>query len=83
MGLVHAGRGRGVHLALVDAGIRVEFAPETWVNADMPVTLKQAPSQNERWERGRLLLVRQQVPRLVLAALRRRSWLQLDAASSS
>jgi cellulose synthase/poly-beta-1,6-N-acetylglucosamine synthase-like glycosyltransferase len=67
-------------LALVAEGIRVEFAPETWVKADMPVTLNQAASQNERWERGRLQLVRQQVPRLLWAGLQRRSWLQVDAA---
>ena len=41
------------HLALVNAGARVEFAPETTVLADMPVTLAQASSQNQRWERGR------------------------------
>jgi cellulose synthase/poly-beta-1,6-N-acetylglucosamine synthase-like glycosyltransferase len=67
-------------LALVAQGIRVEFAPETWVKADMPVTLEQAASQNDRWERGRLELARQQVPRLVWDGLRRRSWLQVDAA---
>jgi cellulose synthase/poly-beta-1,6-N-acetylglucosamine synthase-like glycosyltransferase len=67
-------------LALVAQGIRVEFAPETWVKADMPVTLKQATSQNDRWERGRLELARQRVPRLVWDGLRRRSWLQVDAA---
>jgi 1,2-diacylglycerol 3-beta-glucosyltransferase len=69
------------HLALVGEGIRVEFAPETWVKADMPVTLQQATSQNARWERGRLQLVRQQVPRLLWDGLRRRSWLQIDAAA--
>lgn len=68
------------HLALVAEGIRVEFAPETWVKADMPVTLAQATSQNERWERGRAQLVRQQVPRLLWAGVCRRSWLQIDAA---
>jgi len=67
-------------LALVAQGIRVEFAPETWVKADMPVTFDQAASQNDRWERGRLELARQQVPRLVWDGLRRRSWLQVDAA---
>jgi hypothetical protein len=67
-------------LALVAQGIRVEFAPETWVKADMPVTLEQAASQNDRWERGRLELARQQVPRVVWDGLRRRSWLQVDAA---
>jgi cellulose synthase/poly-beta-1,6-N-acetylglucosamine synthase-like glycosyltransferase len=68
------------HLALVERGIRVEFAAETWVSADMPVTLQQSASQNARWERGRLQLIRQHVPRLVWDGLRRRSWLQLDAA---
>jgi cellulose synthase/poly-beta-1,6-N-acetylglucosamine synthase-like glycosyltransferase len=68
------------HLALVAEGVRVEFAPETWVKADMPVTFDQAASQNERWERGRLQLMRQRVPRLMWAGLRRRSWPQVDAA---
>jgi cellulose synthase/poly-beta-1,6-N-acetylglucosamine synthase-like glycosyltransferase len=68
------------HLALVERGIRVDFAPETWVSADMPVTLQQSASQNARWERGRLQLIRQHVPRLLWHGLRRRSWLQLDAA---
>jgi 1,2-diacylglycerol 3-beta-glucosyltransferase len=69
------------HLALVGAGIRVDFAPETAVYADMPVSLAQAASQNARWERGRLQLVRQHVPRLVLDGLRQASLLRLDAAA--
>jgi cellulose synthase/poly-beta-1,6-N-acetylglucosamine synthase-like glycosyltransferase len=68
------------HLALVERGIAVRFAPETWVKADMPVTLQQSASQNSRWERGRLQLIRQHVPRVVLEGLRRRSWLRIDAA---
>jgi cellulose synthase/poly-beta-1,6-N-acetylglucosamine synthase-like glycosyltransferase len=68
------------HLALVAEGVRVEFAPETWVAADMPVTLQQASSQNARWERGRLEMMRKQVPRLLWSGLRRGSWLQVDAA---
>jgi cellulose synthase/poly-beta-1,6-N-acetylglucosamine synthase-like glycosyltransferase len=68
------------HLALVKAGVRVDFAHETCVLADMPVTLAQAASQNQRWERGRLQLLRSVVPSLVLQALRTRSWLCLDAA---
>src|ERR1051325_5742949 len=36
-------------LALVRAGLRVDFAPDTWVLANMPVTLDQAASQNARW----------------------------------
>ncbi|MBV9172334.1 MAG: glycosyltransferase [Chloroflexi bacterium] len=67
------------HLALVEQGIGVEFAPETWVKGDMPVTLKQATSQNARWERGRLELLRTRVPRLLWTGLRQRRWLLVDA----
>ncbi|MDQ6671976.1 MAG: glycosyltransferase family 2 protein [Chloroflexota bacterium] len=69
------------HLALVRSGLRVQFAPEAIVQADMPVTLAQAASQNERWERGRLQLLSEYVPGLVLDGLRRRSLVQLDAAA--
>jgi 1,2-diacylglycerol 3-beta-glucosyltransferase len=68
------------HLALVSEGIRVDFAVETCVLADMPVTLAQAASQNDRWERGRLQLARGAVPRLLLAGVRKRSLLRIDAA---
>jgi cellulose synthase/poly-beta-1,6-N-acetylglucosamine synthase-like glycosyltransferase len=68
------------HLALVRAGVRVDFVPETWVLADMPVTLAQAASQNDRWERGRLQLLRGQASGLLLDGLRRHSWLRVDAA---
>jgi len=68
------------HLALVEEGIRVDFAPETYVLADMPTTLQQADSQNARWERGRLQLLRRRVPRLLVTGLRQRSALRLDAA---
>lgn len=69
------------HLALVRDGIRVDFAPETSVLADMPVTFDQATSQNARWERGRLQMVRQHVPALLAHAIRRRSTVALDAAA--
>jgi 1,2-diacylglycerol 3-beta-glucosyltransferase len=68
------------HLALVREGIRVDFAWETSVQADMPVTLAQARSQNARWEQGRLQLLRSQVPQLLLDGVRQRSFLKLDAA---
>jgi 1,2-diacylglycerol 3-beta-glucosyltransferase len=69
------------HLALVEHGVRVEFAAETWVKGDMPVTLGQAASQNARWERGRLQLIRSHLPRLMWHGLRQRSALRLDAAA--
>lgn len=68
------------HLALVEAGYRVEFAPETTVLADMPVTFAQATSQNERWERGRLEMLRGRGLRLLLDGLRRRDPVRVDAA---
>jgi cellulose synthase/poly-beta-1,6-N-acetylglucosamine synthase-like glycosyltransferase len=69
------------HLALAQAGVRVDFAPEATVLADMPVSFAQAVSQNQRWERGRLQLLRHHVPRLLLEGLQRRSALRLDAAA--
>lgn len=68
------------HLALVGDGVRVDFAPETSVLADMPVTFAQATGQNARWERGRLDLLRTRVPSLLVDGVRRRSLLRLDAA---
>lgn len=67
------------HLALVEAGLRVTFVPETTVWADMPVTLAQAESQNERWERGRLEMARTRGWRLLLDGLRRRDPVRVDA----
>ena len=48
--------------------------------ADMPVSFQQAQSQNERWEQGRVYLVKQWVPGLIVDGLRRLSPLRLDAA---
>jgi cellulose synthase/poly-beta-1,6-N-acetylglucosamine synthase-like glycosyltransferase len=70
-----------LHLELIKAGVRVDFAADTWVRSDMPITFAQAGSQNERWERGRLHLVRTRVSRLFLTGLRGRSLPQLDAAA--
>ena len=69
------------HLALVGSGVRVDFAPDATVLADMPVSLSQATSQNQRWEGGRLQLVRREVPRLIIRAIRARNLMQLDAAA--
>jgi cellulose synthase/poly-beta-1,6-N-acetylglucosamine synthase-like glycosyltransferase len=68
------------HLALVRAGLKVDFAADTWVLADMPVTLDQAASQNARWERGRIELARSFVAGLLLTAVKQRSLIALDAA---
>jgi cellulose synthase/poly-beta-1,6-N-acetylglucosamine synthase-like glycosyltransferase len=68
------------HLALVRGGLRVDFAPEATVLADMPISLAQAATQNSRWEKGRLDLVRRTVPSLILSGIKRRSLMTLDAA---
>jgi cellulose synthase/poly-beta-1,6-N-acetylglucosamine synthase-like glycosyltransferase len=67
------------HLALVAAGLRVDFVPETAVLADMPVTYAQAESQNERWERGRIEMLRDRGLGLLLDGLRQRDPVRLDA----
>jgi hypothetical protein len=53
--------------------------PETAVLADMPVTFAQAESQNERWERGRLEMLRQRGLGLLVDGLRRRDPVRVDA----
>ncbi len=68
------------HLGLLLAGERVTFAPDAIVWAEMPVSLAGAQSQNVRWERGRLEMVRRYVPRLLQQAWRRRSFALFDAA---
>lgn len=68
-----------LHLALIETGLRVDFAPETMVLAEMPVTFAQAESQNERWERGRLEMLRQRGLRLLLDGLQRRDPVRVDA----
>lgn len=71
---------REYHLRLVAAGEVVEFAPETRVLSDMPVTARAAHSQEQRWESGRMAQLRDHVPALVAAAVRRRAAAPLDAA---
>ncbi|RRR77898.1 MAG: glycosyltransferase [Candidatus Viridilinea halotolerans] len=68
------------HMELILAGERATFAPDAVVLAEMPDSLRAAQSQNERWERGRMEMIRRFVPRLLVAALRRRSFLLCDAA---
>jgi cellulose synthase/poly-beta-1,6-N-acetylglucosamine synthase-like glycosyltransferase len=68
------------HLMLVQAGIRVEFAPEAVVRAEMPDSLGGSDSQNMRWEAGRLATIRAQALPLLWRGLRRRDIAALDAA---
>jgi len=68
------------HLKLVSAGLKVDFAPEAMVLAQMPSSLKSARSQNLRWERGRIEMARQYALKLLVDGLRDRSLTKIDAA---
>ena len=68
------------HVELVKAGLRVAYAPTAIVWSAMPTSLKQAQSQQMRWERGRLELVRRHVPRLLWQTLRTGNTALFDAA---
>jgi 1,2-diacylglycerol 3-beta-glucosyltransferase len=67
------------HLALVMTGVRVRYVPDAIVTSAMPVDLRQASSQQHRWERGRLVLARAYAVPLLRAAFRERDLARLDA----
>ena len=67
------------HLRLVADGVRVRYAAQASVLAEMPVSLRQARSQNLRWERGRLQLLRSYGPSLLRMAIARRDPAPIDA----
>lgn len=68
------------HFRLLERGIRVWFADDAVVSAEMPVSPRVAAAQNSRWERGRLTALRADVPRFLSLALRRGDIAALDAA---
>ena len=57
---------------LLHDGIRVAYVPEATLVAEMPTSEDDAISQNERWERGRVELARDTLPRLGRALVSRR-----------
>ena len=60
------------HLALVRAGIRVEFADTAVVKGEMPCSDQGSRTQRARWEGGRRLMMKQWAPRLMVELLRGR-----------
>lgn len=68
------------HMGLVLAGERVTFAPDAIVWAEMPNTLEDSHTQNVRWERGRMEMIRHYVPQLMQQAWTRQSFVLFDAA---
>jgi len=57
------------HLALVRAGLKVQFVDNTTVKADMPVRGKGVETQRTRWEGGRFRMMREHLPSLLFNVL--------------
>jgi 1,2-diacylglycerol 3-beta-glucosyltransferase len=68
----------GVELGL--AGYRVAYCDESDANGEMVTSERAARSQRQRWEGGRIRLIREKVPALLRAAVARRSLMCLDLA---
>ncbi len=66
-------------LILLLQGVRVTFAPEARVLATMPARAEDARSQRERWESGRFPIIRTYGTKLIVYALRHRSFAAFDA----
>ena len=62
-------------------GVRVVYAEEAVVLSEMPTTGAAARSQRERWEGGRMQLVREYVPILLKRGLSSGSGVMLDLAA--
>jgi cellulose synthase/poly-beta-1,6-N-acetylglucosamine synthase-like glycosyltransferase len=62
-------------------GHLVTYTPDAVVRAEMPETLEQATSQNQRWERGRIEVAQRYVPELLrgLASAQGRRVARIDA----
>lgn len=68
----------GVQLGL--EGIRVHYADEAIVKAELPASGKGADSQRQRWEAGRFAVIKAYIPTLLLQAWQRHSAVCLDLA---
>lgn len=68
------------YLKLTDNGIRVDFAPEAVVSSDMPARLRDARSQNLRWEKGRIEMARRYSARFLFEGIKNRNPIKIDAA---
>ncbi len=68
-------------IALGLAGIRVAYVPEARVHGDMPATASASRTQRERWEGGRLQLIRTNVPPLLTASRRAPGRVAMDLAA--
>lgn len=58
------------HILLLRAGLRVGFLDHVWVKAQMPIGGRGAQVQRVRWERGRVITIRNCAPQLLRDLLR-------------
>jgi 1,2-diacylglycerol 3-beta-glucosyltransferase len=68
----------GIRLGM--AGHRVHYADEACVRGEMVSSEKDSRSQRTRWEAGRFAIAKTHAPKLIGAALRRRSAVLFDLA---
>ena len=61
-------------------GIKVSFAPEARVYAEIPATFKEGKIQRSRWDIGKFQIRNRYVPRLLKEAIRKRDASYLDTA---
>jgi cellulose synthase/poly-beta-1,6-N-acetylglucosamine synthase-like glycosyltransferase len=71
------------HVTLIKAGIRVAYVPRAVVAAEMPASMRQSGSQQERWERGRIELARAHGLGMLVSFLRTGDLARLDVAVES
>lgn len=69
-----------LHMRLLSAGMRVVFAPDAHVYSQMPGSLRTARSQNVRWERGKIELMRRHSPGLLVGGIRDGDWSRIAGA---
>jgi cellulose synthase/poly-beta-1,6-N-acetylglucosamine synthase-like glycosyltransferase len=71
------------HVMLITVGIRVAYVPRAVVKAEMPASVRQSGSQQERWERGRIELARAHGLGMLGGFLRTGDLARLDVAVES
>lgn len=62
------------HMLLLKAGIRVRFLDSIWVKAQIPMGGRGARVQRVRWERGRIITIRNYAPSLLRDLLHRQAF---------
>jgi cellulose synthase/poly-beta-1,6-N-acetylglucosamine synthase-like glycosyltransferase len=67
-------------VTLLLKGVRVSFAPEAKIFAEIPKTFKEAKIQRSRWDIGKFRLRNQYLSRLFKEAIKTRQFCFLDAA---